>query len=369
MSYKFKYGDKELKVPTMSEVPVVKDLLVGDNWWNTGSGQNVNNDMNTMHFAYSNHNSPTSGMIVTFGGRHRSYPLQITSAYNSYGFWYRNRDDDGPGWKNWKRLANSDDAMMPINHSHGYATWLGAQYASGGDWLGWYSAYNGSRRGYIQHTGSSFNIVSESGGIQLNTSTTIGGDLQTNRYNCNVTNELIFNSSDSGLYFNWRPGKTSINFFKFCNSNQSGGAVYASSFNNYSDRKLKDNINDIDKAKEFIMSLRPVEYVLKKGESQQQRKHMGFIAQEVSESIKQLGINNLSIVSANVKKITTDEDGNDHIKETYFDEKVDDSQLEWSLNYVEFIAPIVVTIQDQQQEIEYLKNEITELKKLIINLK
>ena len=62
-------------------------------------------------------------------------------------------------------MSGKPTSYTPTNHNHAYATWLGAQYASGGDWLGFYSAYGGSRRGYLQHTASSFYILSETGNL------------------------------------------------------------------------------------------------------------------------------------------------------------------------------------------------------------
>lgn len=129
------------------------NALCGDIWWTNGNGWNLNNAMNTMHFAYSNHNSPTTGMTVTFGGAHRSYPLQIASQYNGYRLYYRNRNDDGPGWLGWTALANTSDAMTPISHNHSYTTWISSQYSTSG-YIGFYSAVGGgSRKGWFGHNG------------------------------------------------------------------------------------------------------------------------------------------------------------------------------------------------------------------------
>lgn len=375
MVYKFKYGDKDVFVPKITEALLYK--------YDLGPNINLNNLIQEGYYHQpANINTSTSlnyptneaGLLTVIN---RNYIYQTYHSYNNSGYWYRSQyNGTWYGWKkavsadmlNWDNVTNKPTSFAPSYHSHAYDTWIGSQYASGGDWLGWYSAYGGSRRGYIQHTGSKFNIVSENGIISTNTSLEVNGSLYVGgniqpygRYNCVTSNELKFNSSDAGLYFNWNTD-TSINYYKFCNSKQNGGAVHAASFNNYSDRKLKSNIESINKSKDFILSLKPVQYTLKYGESLQRRKHMGFIAQEVYETIKQLDINNLSIVSATVKEVYKDDEGNDKIRESYFDEKVSDDKLEWSLNYIEFIAPIVATIQLQQKEIDELKEQIKSLK-------
>lgn len=120
-----------------------------------------------------------------------------------------------------------------------------------------------------------------------------------------------------------------------------------------SDRKIKDNIKDIDFANDLIMGLEPVEYHLK--DSDHRRKHMGFIAQDVAEVCKGIG-ENLSVYSANYI---------DETKGEYHGEDVDDSELSWGIAYTELIAPIVKVVQDQHNEIKELKDEIKELKEKI----
>lgn len=117
-----------------------------------------------------------------------------------------------------------------------------------------------------------------------------------------------------------------------------------------SDRKIKDDIHSISYAKDLIMQLKPVEYYLK--DSDYNRRHMGFIAQDVAEIGKKIN-QNLSVYEANYK---------DEAKGKYQGEDVDDSELTWTLAYTELIAPLVQVVQDQQKEIDQLKKEIIQLK-------
>lgn len=121
---------------------------------------------------------------------------------------------------------------------------------------------------------------------------------------------------------------------------------------NGSDRKLKENIADLDaeRNKAFVLSLRPVSYKLKTGEGK--RTHNGFIAQEVRDAAETT-VGDIAAYQASV--IDGDE-------EKYFDPTVSDEKLLWQLNYSELIAPIVKLVQSQQQEIEKLKEEVEKLK-------
>lgn len=121
---------------------------------------------------------------------------------------------------------------------------------------------------------------------------------------------------------------------------------------NGSDRKLKENIADLDAEnnKAFVLSLRPVSYKLKTGEGK--RTHNGFIAQEVRDAAETT-VGDIAAYQASV--IDGDE-------EKYFDPTVPDEKLLWQLNYSELIAPIVKLVQSQQQEIEQLKKEVEKLK-------
>lgn len=119
-----------------------------------------------------------------------------------------------------------------------------------------------------------------------------------------------------------------------------------------SDLKDKENISSVSNAKAFVMGLSPIAYTLKDGDSG--RTHMGFGAQDVAKLAKECSMGDLALYQAGV----IDEEGN----ESYYDASVPDERLSWGLNYHEFIAPIVATIQEQQKEIEALKKEINEIK-------
>lgn len=135
--------------------------------------------------------------------------------------------------------------------------------------------------------------------------------------------------------------------------------VYATNTSTQSDRKDKREINAIEKALDFIMNLQPVQYKFKNSSTKQGRTHYGFIAQDVATIAKDLGVN-LSLARA--AHVIQNEDGT--IEDGYYDGSVNipDEELSWSLDYNEFIAPLVAVVQEQQRKIEELKEEIKSMK-------
>lgn len=114
--------------------------------------------------------------------------------------------------------------------------------------------------------------------------------------------------------------------FKGTVYNSSGGVVFVS------DRNKKKNIKDlaIEKAKSFIMALKPREFKFKKGISTSNRKHHGFIAQEVNEAMREdWGV--------------------------YIEDKEKDFI---GLRYDELIADMVAVIQDQEKRITALERKL-----------
>lgn len=130
---------------------------------------------------------------------------------------------------------------------------------------------------------------------------------------------------------------------------------------NGSDRKIKNHIdfmNNSQNVEDFIYSLQPVFYTLKAGEGK--RTHMGFYAQDVADSAKKtigdLAVYQASVISKNDKN---------EIIEGYYSENEPDENLTWVLNYSEFIAPLVATIQKQHNEIAALNDRLYKLESQI----
>ncbi len=87
------------------------------------------------------------------------------------------------------------------------------------------------------------------------------------------------------------------------------------------------------RAEQFVMGLKPVSFKMKKGTSG--RDHLGFIAQDVEQLILDM-------------ELTTKEFGGIIKSEN------EDGSETYGLRYDEFIAPLVQTVQNLRNEVDYL---------------
>ena len=133
------------------------------------------------------------------------------------------------------------------------------------------------------------------------------------------------------------------------------GSCTAKSHPTSSDLKKKDVHCSIDSetAEALIMGLQPIFYNFK-GDW---KESAGFGAQDVYKLAKELGLKDSGLYRA---AKMPDKDGNAEGIE-YHDSDIeahDDKDIEWNLNYTEFIPYLVKVIQDQQKRIEVLEEEI-----------
>ena len=122
--------------------------------------------------------------------------------------------------------------------------------------------------------------------------------------------------------------------WSFYGNGKVGGASYPGT----SDRRVKSEIKNLDSnfGINFIKKLNPVEY---KFNDDLEHKRFGFIAQEVTSSISEYGMNisNSSLV-----------DGNP-----------DNSEAILHLNYMELIAPLVKSVQQLSAKVEQLEARLS----------
>ena len=107
-----------------------------------------------------------------------------------------------------------------------------------------------------------------------------------------------------------------------------------------SDKRLKKDIKDLEDVKDFVMDLKPVEFKYELADDK--GKHLGFIAQDVEKSMDAYGL------SPDKYGLTTEITGTDNIQYK-------------GLNYTEFIPICIKMIQEQQQEIDTLKEVLNEI--------
>lgn len=261
--------------------------------------------------------------------------------------------------------------------------WVGKQYFSGGEYIGWYNKAGGSRKGWIGHDGGKdLNIYNEAGGkIYLNNDTKVNGTLiagiiQNPSSNNGIAQYWSYCDGGHGHLilnvYNGTSWGTQIHMIRHADNRStsfrpgSDGGCYlgtadcrwstiysTSGFVSTSDMKQKDVIDDYDfKARDFIMGLKPIAYRLNAKGASGKRIHMGFGAQPVYKLINNLELGDLSLVEA--WKIREDSD----IEEPYYGEKMDDKYLRWGMKYEELLAPLVALVQEQQIKIEKLEKII-----------
>jgi hypothetical protein len=127
------------------------------------------------------------------------------------------------------------------------------------------------------------------------------------------------------------------------------GDVYITNMYGPSDRKLKQDIRDLDNALGIVMALHPKTYEYRRDEyagmALPAGKQYGLIAQEVEEVLPE-------IVMENVNPQKVDAGGN-----------VISPQVDFkSLSYQELVPVLIKAIQEQQAQIDKLEAEVQELK-------
>ncbi|MCH8495074.1 MAG: tail fiber domain-containing protein [Balneolales bacterium] len=154
---------------------------------------------------------------------------------------------------------------------------------------------------------------------------------------------------DGDNYAGWFNGRVQVN----------GDLTYTGSLNNTSDLYLKEDIRPLENALAAVMQLRPATYHFRgngeyKGMRLSTGQHYGLIAQEVEEVFPSIVQNNLHTYS---EVVADAEAGPDSGSET-----VVEKQLEYkTMNYTELIPVLIKAIQEQQQEIEKLREEVRNL--------
>ena len=133
-----------------------------------------------------------------------------------------------------------------------------------------------------------------------------------------------------------------------------------------SDENEKNTIESLDKEKatEFIKGVNPVSYKLNDGTSG--RTHWGMISQDIEKLMNEKGMSSLDfagfIKSPKTEQVKTGEDENG---EPVYEDKAIEGEYTFGLRYEEFIAPMIATIQYQQQKIEEQGKQIENLTKRI----
>lgn len=306
----------------------------------------------------------------------------------------------------WGAISCAGNIYTPSSVQIDGGGWIGKQ-AFNGEWIGFYNGVGGTRKGWIGHDGSTnFYINNSAGGkVVIGEASLLvknDGSVMCNNTS-GIAKHLIGISSSNNVYVGDSEGGTestniysghniafrsnknsasykgyALNFSReqsgsyrtILRPEDSGGVIWLGStgyrfntgfFTNAitaSDLKEKKVLSDFDmKAKDFIMALKPIAYNRIGNGDNGKRVHYGFGAQTVANTIKNMNIGDLSIVQASI--INSDGTESPYVKGT------PDELLSWGINYNEFIAPIVATIQQQQKDIEKLSDKLFKLEELV----
>lgn len=127
---------------------------------------------------------------------------------------------------------------------------------------------------------------------------------------------------------------------------------------NTSDRNEKKEITELNsKITDFVLKLKPVSYKFKVGK----RTHFGLIAQDVEETMTELGMTDMDFAGLckdqKTKSVKKKVEIEGIEREIDVDEPIE-GQYTYGLRYEEFIAPLIYMVQKLQKEVEELKGRI-----------
>ena len=146
----------------------------------------------------------------------------------------------------------------------------------------------------------------------------------------NVSNRIILGNTIDSIYV----------------FNSSGGTTLLKTA--VSDRRSKHDIEDLSDAHEFIMGLSPKRFKLNGEESD--RYHFGFIAQDVKPLLEETVGDGVLI------------EYNSNDTETGQYDREDEETFTYSMDYTQFIAPLVQMVQEQELRITELEHIISSMK-------
>jgi hypothetical protein len=315
-----------LVVGSNSFTPSVGDIVVARGA-TTGVVYLGSNGGHYLYFDGTNYNMPSGNLSV--GGQVVGSSVYATGTfYGPYGTYLT-----VPGYAN--------TALLGIAWTGGNPQ--GLCPASNCDYVTLNVPGAGSNPGYIQLFDNGEVYMNGSLAIGGATASTNAGDITIARTSSPSTGYIFFGSNNSHFVgfdgSNYQMPNSGLNI---------GGSLWSNGTLIWSDRSLKDNITQLgsDSGLNVIEKLNPVSYTWK-DQTRGTGLQYGFIAQDVQKVLPTL----VSEIPIN----TLGPDGKEIVVTAGTKPKL-------SLNYEGLIAPMVKSIQEQQKEIEDLKQQIAELK-------
>ena len=97
------YNTKEIATREWAQGYCVPKL----GWWSSGDSHNVDSLTSGTTFAYTSHNAPTNGTVVSFSCTSNNYPLQLQGSYSGEYLYFRNLNGDNGTWNTWRYVIHS----------------------------------------------------------------------------------------------------------------------------------------------------------------------------------------------------------------------------------------------------------------------
>lgn len=270
-------------------------------------------------------------------------------------------------YSTWKQLARINDLNSYFPLAGGRVT--GNVYTDGHFMTGNKTAYGDGVIGAIlSSTGNLHLQASETPKVTFfngNTTSTPNAQIY-----ANANGDFFVSITGNTKYFQFTSDRfrtlTNDSFY-LGDSSYKWKAVYAVNGTiQTSDRNAKENIVEIsDKYEALFNKLKPVTFNLKGKEHD--RTHVGLIAQDVKESMDEVGLTAEDFAAYCVdNKTVFDEEKNEDV--VVLDENGEPVKM-YSLRYTEFIALNTHMIQKQQEKINAQQQEIDALKKELAEIK
>lgn len=381
----------------------------GDNTVATTSSDttaNWGNYPNTLHF-YSqtgllNGQISQWGYLLNLGAGSEIHQIWMTQSSGDMA----HRGGNGSGWNgSWRRFLDSSNYSSYVVPKSGGSFTGSINVGSGNShnaiasqWLGWYRSSDGARVGWMgANSTNDIYISPEQGSAYISSDLYIACNDARNKFNLSLWsgtgtydgNVYIFNNGSGYMCLGQGDDKidtiggrlylepsTNSTYDMFVRPRNTRKTTLGTDFKRFyrvyvglaenvsSDRRLKEDFTNFDdRYIQLFEKLKPTIYKLK-ALSKEKSKIGGFIAQDIEESMKECGIDKREF---GIYKYSTECDEYSLVYDMFLPLIVHYVQTKHD-EYEIYKEETNKTIQSQQKEINYLKDQVQELKDLVLNL-
>ena len=208
----------------------------------------------------------------------------------------------------------------------------------------------GTHQMYYRHDGTNYAAIQHNNGQQM----TIKASAETFAL---IIAPHTYNGSAS-----WVFAPNTDNVTRLGSPNYRWTAIYALTGSiQTSDRNEKKDIIDLGtQSRNFIMDLKPASFKYIEGESG--RTHYGLIAQDVEETMNKFGMTAIDFAGFCKDQKMEEYFEDDDTEQVNPKQRPIEGEYIYSLRYIEFLAPMIKTIQFQKEDYDNIQSEIELIK-------